>query len=136
MRIRIKKELVSKVIILDGLKVLLLKRDQDLVNNRSPWTWDLPGGHIDPGETAFSAAKREVEEETKIKLGLLLRLGTDSNIGKLTYFYVSDEWSGIVALSNEHERYEWVNPSDLFNYKDKVGNMYYKMILRALKTRK
>jgi 8-oxo-dGTP pyrophosphatase MutT (NUDIX family) len=135
-RIRIKKELVSKVIILDGLKVLLLKRNQDLVNERSPWTWDLPGGHIDPGETAFSAAKREVTEETKIDLKFLLRMGTDSNIGKLTYFYVSDDWSGPIELSDEHEDYKWVSPNDLHNYEDEMGNMYYKMVLRALKTRK
>ena len=136
MKIRIKKELVSKVIIMDGLNVLLLKRNAEHVNENSPWTWDLPGGHIDPDETAFSAAKREVTEETGISLNFLLRMGADSNIGKLTYFYVSDDWNGTVTLSSEHERYEWVNPSDLFNYKDKVGNMYYKMILRALKTRK
>jgi len=135
-RIRIKKELVSKVIILDGLKVLLLKRNQDLVNERSPWTWDLPGGHIDSDETAFSAAKREVTEETKIDLKFLLRMGTDSNIGKLTYFYVSDDWSGPIELSDEHEDYKWVSPNDLPNYEDKMGNMYYKMVLRALKTRK
>ena len=136
MRIRIKKELVSKVIILDGLKVLLLKRNQDLVNERSPWTWDLPGGHIDRDETAFSAAKREVTEETKIDLKFLLRMGTDSNIGKLTYFYVSDDWSGPIELSDEHEDYKWVSPNDLHNYEDEMGNMYYKMVLRALKTRK
>ena len=136
MKIRIKKELVSKVIILDGLNILLLKRNSDHVNEKSPWTWDLPGGHIDSGETAFSAAKREVAEETKLDLKFLLRLGTDSNIGKLTYFYVSDDWSGPIELSDEHEQYEWVSPDDLHNYKDEMGNMYYKMALRALKTRK
>ena len=136
MKIRIKKELVSKVIVLDGLKVLLLKRNQDLVNERSPWTWDLPGGHIDPDETAFSAAKREVAEETKIDLKFLLRMGTDSNIGKLTYFYVSDDWNGPIELSDEHEDYKWVSPNDLHNYEDEMGDMYYKMVLRALKTRK
>ena len=136
MKIRIKKELVSKVIILDGLNILLLKRNSDHVNEKSPWTWDLPGGHINPGETAFSAAKREVTEETKLDLKFLLRLGTDSNIGKLTYFYVSDDWIGPVELSDEHEQYEWVSPDDLHNYKDEMGNMYYKMALRALKTRK
>jgi len=135
-KIRIKKELVSKVIVLDGLKVLLLKRNQDLVNERSPWTWDLPGGHIDPDETAFSAAKREVAEETKIDLKFLLRMGTDSNIGKLTYFYVSDDWNGPIELSDEHEDYKWVSPNDLHNYEDEMGDMYYKMVLRALKTRK
>ena len=136
MKIRIKKELVSKVIILDGLNVLLLKRNAEHVNEKSPWTWDLPGGHIDPGETAFSAAKREVAEETKLDLKFLLRLGTESNIGKLTYFYVSDDWSGLLELSGEHEQYKWVSPDDLHNYKDEMGSMYYKMALRALKTRK
>ena len=136
MKIRIKKELVSKVIILDGLNILLLKRNTEHVNERSPWTWDLPGGHIDSGETALSAAKREVAEETNIELKFLLRMGKDSNIGKLTYFYVSDDWSGPIELSDEHEQYKWVSPNDLHNYKDEMGNMYYKMALRALKTRK
>tara|TARA_B100000579_G_scaffold341990_1_gene293961 strand:- start:291 stop:701 length:411 start_codon:yes stop_codon:yes gene_type:complete len=134
--IKVKKELVSKVIILDGLNILLLKRSAELVDDGSPWTWDLPGGHIDSGETALSAAKREVAEETNINLNFLLRMGTDSNIGKLTYFYVSDDWNGSIELSDEHEEYKWVSPDDLHDYKDEMGNMYYKMTLRALKTRK
>ena len=136
MKIRIKKELVSKVIILDGSKTLLLKRSAELVNEQSPWTWDLPGGHIDKGETAHAASIREVQEETNLELNFLLRLGKDSNIGKLTFFYVSDDWAGQVQISDEHEEYEWVEPSDLEHFKDKIGSMYYKMIKRALKTRK
>ena len=27
-------------------------------------TWEIPGGHIEPGETAFEAAVRELQEET------------------------------------------------------------------------
>lgn len=27
-------------------------------------TWEVPGGHIDPGETAIEAAARELQEET------------------------------------------------------------------------
>lgn len=136
MKIRVKKELVSKVIILDSSKVLLLKRSAELVNKQSPWTWDLPGGHIDEGETAHAASMREVREETSLKLNFLLRLGKDSNIGKLTFFYVSDDWSGQIQLSDEHEDFVWAEPGDLEGYESKIGTMYYKMIKRALKTRK
>ncbi|MGE0700983.1 MAG: NUDIX hydrolase [Hyphomicrobiaceae bacterium] len=33
--------------------------------------WSLPGGHVEPGETASEAARREVEEETAIRARIL-----------------------------------------------------------------
>jgi len=133
--IRIKKELVSKVIIIDGGKVLLLKRAAESVTESSPWTWDLPGGHVDSGESPELAANREVREEADLKLGDLHLIGTDTNIGKQTYFYVTSQWGGSIKLSHEHEDYEWVNESNMHSYEDEVGSMYYKMIMKALKTR-
>lgn len=44
----------------DTGRVLLLKRS-DAVNE--PGTWGTPGGKIDPGENARTAAARELEEE-------------------------------------------------------------------------
>ena len=136
MIIRIKKELVSKVIIFDGREVLLLKRDTDSVTKRSPWTWDLPGGHIDDGESAEEAATREVKEETELNVSSMSPVGQDSNIGKLTYFYTAEDWDGEIKLSKEHEEYKWVSSTELDSYEESIGSMYYKMVLKALKTRK
>ncbi|AEH07699.1 NUDIX hydrolase [Candidatus Protofrankia datiscae] len=42
--------------------VLLIRRGWDPYAGR----WALPGGHVDPGETATAAARRELAEETGV----------------------------------------------------------------------
>jgi 8-oxo-dGTP diphosphatase len=44
-------------------EVLLIERGKGALKGR----WSLPGGHINPGETARAAALREVQEETGIE---------------------------------------------------------------------
>jgi|SRR5581483_5682168 len=43
--------------------VLLIERAKGALKGR----WSLPGGHIEPGETASAAARREVFEETGVE---------------------------------------------------------------------
>ena len=48
-----------------------------LVVSQHGTSWSLPKGHIDPGETALAAARREVYEESGIRdLELVRELGT------------------------------------------------------------
>jgi 8-oxo-dGTP diphosphatase len=46
-----------------------------------PDTWDIVGGHLEPGESVDEALRREVEEETGWRVSIVL--GT---IGELRYF--------------------------------------------------
>jgi 8-oxo-dGTP diphosphatase len=46
--------------------VLIVERGKGAL----PGTWSLPGGHIEPGETARDAAAREVGEETGLTVAL------------------------------------------------------------------
>ena len=132
MKIRILKEMVSKAIVTRGGKILLLKRADKYITEKNYWTWDIPGGHVESGESPEDAAKRETLEETGLALGLISYMGKDSNIGKLTHFYKATSDSGDVTLSDEHTKYEWVNSENLEKYREGVGQMYYKMILKAL----
>lgn len=43
-----------------------------LVRHQDRETWELPGGHIEVGETPSDAAHRELFEEAGIKAGVLL----------------------------------------------------------------
>ncbi|WP_322769671.1 NUDIX hydrolase [Frankia sp. Cr1] len=60
------------------MQVLLIRRGWD------PYAglWALPGGHIDAGETAEAAARRELHEETGINPGHLTPTGVYSAPGR------------------------------------------------------
>jgi 8-oxo-dGTP diphosphatase len=55
----------SAAIFRDGA-VLLIERAKGALKGR----WSLPGGHIEPGETARDAAVREVAEETGVEAAI------------------------------------------------------------------
>jgi 8-oxo-dGTP pyrophosphatase MutT (NUDIX family) len=47
--------------------VIVFKREPlSFLLMRHPTRWDLPKGHVDPGETDLECALRELEEETGI----------------------------------------------------------------------
>jgi 8-oxo-dGTP diphosphatase len=56
----------ASAVIFRGDTVLIVERGKGAL----PGTWSLPGGHIEPGETARDAAAREVGEETGLTVTL------------------------------------------------------------------
>ena len=46
------------------------------VRHKERDSWELPAGHIEPGETSFEAAKRELFEETGYQTSNMLLLGS------------------------------------------------------------
>ncbi len=110
------------VIVIKGNKVLLGKRK----NVHGEGTWCFPGGHLEFGEKIEECARREVEEETGIRIKNL-RIGPFTNDifreeGKhyVTLYVISDYDSGEVRVKEPEkcERWEWFEwdklPSPLF----------------------
>ena len=53
----------ASAVIFRGPDVLLVQRGKGALRG----LWSLPGGHIEPGETAHDAARREILEETGVQ---------------------------------------------------------------------
>ena len=79
------------------------------------WTWELPGGYVDPDEDPAVTAAREVEEETGWRprcMTLLTRfqpLVGSADFENLIFLGEGAEDTGRVADINEAARVQWIN---------------------------
>ena len=94
----------------DG-RVLVAQR---LPRQLSAGYWELPGGKIDPGETAAMAAVREAEEEVGVRIESLWPLHQYTHVFPLRrlrlHFFVAERWQG-QPHGREGQPIAWVDPA-------------------------
>jgi len=103
------------IMILKDSKLLLGKRHDDpekassLLNGAGTWT--MPGGKLEFGETFEEGAKREVLEETSIKLNRVNVICVNQDIIETAHFITiglfSDVFSGEPRVMEPDEITEW-----------------------------
>ena len=98
-----------------GATVLVLRRDAGVVeylvlrrsivaSDEADWAWGPPCGARFPGEDVEACARRELEEET----GLRLALHGINHAPDWASYWAEAPFDAPVRLSAEHDRYEWV----------------------------
>ena len=94
-----------------GKSVLLCHRSS--ARQYFPNVWDLPGGHVEPGEHAAEALKRELKEELGIRVARLpdqpsYVLSDDTLDVDLSVWFV-DNWQGdpMNSAPEEHDDLAW-----------------------------
>jgi 8-oxo-dGTP diphosphatase len=95
----------------DGRVLLLLRGPTD---RWMPCRWNLPGGKIEPDETAAQAATREAHEEAGLRVHALA-LFTQARSGTIVFY--TQRWSGQVRLlDGEHVSHAWVPRAEAANW--------------------
>lgn len=102
-----------------SVKVLIFNQNGDLLILRRsdktshPHGWDFAGGGVDKDEAPDDAARREALEETGITIDAVHIISTHHGYHKDKEYvmlgYVAHAANDAVALSWEHEAYEWMS---------------------------
>ncbi len=71
-------DIVVFSIVEKDLNVLLIKRKNEPFRDK----WAIPGGFVDYDEEIYTAAERELEEETNVKNIHLEQIGTFGKVGR------------------------------------------------------
>jgi 8-oxo-dGTP pyrophosphatase MutT (NUDIX family) len=107
--------------LIQGERVLLGHRTAE--RSSYPSVWDLPGGHVDPGESETDALLRELSEEIGVSVPRpvtepIARLRPPTKHGpsfELAIWLVTD-WTGEVTncAPDEHDELRWCSSDELF----------------------
>jgi 8-oxo-dGTP diphosphatase len=105
-----------KSIIVYKRKVLITKRTAE--EKYGAGIWEIPGGKLEFGEDLVDALKREILEETGLKVDvkeLLLAstYKTDDHRQVVILNYVSNSITNTVKLSKEHSDYMWAGQNTM-----------------------
>ncbi len=98
---------IAKAVVMKDGKALLLKRSNYM--KKYAGEWDLPGGHVQEEESIEDGLRREVEEETGLKIKAPKQLSSDGRM----HYYRADADDSDIELSDEHTEHKFVSAEDL-----------------------
>lgn len=106
---------VVDIVIEKGDKIVLLKRSIEPFKGK----WIIPGGHVEYGETVETAAVRESEEETSLKVRLKEILGVYSDKNRdpryhtISTAFIAEAVAGELRVMTEAKEAKWVTEKEI-----------------------
>lgn len=117
------QKITACAFIIDNGRVLVAKRA--LTKSFLPGKYELPGGHVEFGETAEECLKRELMEEMKIKIKVempfhaftYLSDNKNAHSIEVDYFaHLKPSNQKIRINKKDHSDFKWIKESEIFQY--------------------
>lgn len=121
----ITQRIATKAVITNSAgKLLILREASTYDEGTNSGKYQFPGGRVDIGESFMEALRREVMEEA----GLEVEIGKPLHVGEwfpvikdvpnqiIGIFFLCTALTDNVTLSEEHDDYAWVDPSEISQY--------------------
>lgn len=114
---KVKQRIAFKAVIAKDGKALILREATTYTEGTNHGRYHFPGGRLEPGEAWEDGLRREVREET----GLEVEINKPLFVGEwhptikgvphqiIALFVLCTPASNDIVLSQEHDRYEWVD---------------------------
>ena len=122
--------IVGGVLEKDG-KYLLVQEAQEKCRGK----WNLPAGHMDPNETIFEAAKREIREECGlgVELSGVCQIGNQKleNDAFVSVIFTTNVFSDDIKFDSEEILdVKWLSYEEILSMKEQLRNE--RLILGAI----
>jgi lipoyl(octanoyl) transferase len=103
-------------LLFDGERLLSMRRSAE--RDAGPGLWETLSGRVRPGEDPLAAARREIAEECGLEVELDRRPvtaypGKRNDEPMVVIVFRGRVVGGEVALSDEHDAFEWLTPGEL-----------------------
>lgn len=104
----------ASVVLTDGDRVLFVEEAKPASRNK----WNLPGGHVDHGESPIIAALREAMEEACVHATATHLVGIYVGQRSVRFVVAADLTSGTPAAGDEILSVKWIRLDELMSLPD------------------
>lgn len=116
--------IATKALIFYRGKVLIARESTKYQDGTNQGRYDVPGGRIKPGQKFDESLKREVKEETNLKIKVLKPFFVSEWRPKVRgeqwqiigVFFICQALTNKVKLSKDHNHFLWIKPKDYKKY--------------------
>lgn len=98
-----------------GAGTIVIDEDGKILIGKDPQTgeWQLPGGHVEPGEDFEDAARRELREEANIVADHMVELSQFKTEGNDSKSFLVQSWKGEPKDTTELVNLEFAEPHEI-----------------------